>query len=155
MEAALGRPLQPVVQDSSAPLSEGDLQFMVGQAEDLFWNELEWENITAEEQIPGGMFTEQAFPGFLALVRGLLLAEVMPDALAEAAPRPTVVHAILAFLLQELDRFRERLENEPDDAERIKTEIAMTEALVDLVLATLFGLAAEDMDRLAEARGRG
>ena len=155
MEDALGRALSPVVLDAPQPLPETDLRFMVSQAEDLFWNELEWEHITAEEQLREGTLTEQAFPGVLAFVRGLLLAEVMPDSLAEATPRPTVVRAILVLLMGEMDRFRERLASGDGETERLEAEIAMTEGLVDLVLGTLYGLAAEDLDRLAEARGGG
>jgi len=155
MENALGRSLSPVVLDAPQPLPETDLNHMVSQAEELFWNELEWEHLTEEEQLPEGTLTEQAFPGVLAFVRGLLLAEVMPDALADATPRPTVVRAILVLLLTEMDRFQERLEAGDGETERLKAEIAMTGGLVDLVLATLFGLTAEDLDRLTEARSGG
>ena len=151
-EAVLGRTLSPAVQDAPAPLSDEDLKYLTDQAEDLFWNELEWEHLTEEEQLDEGTLTEQAFPGFLAFIRGLLLDEVMPDALAGATPRPAVVREILNFLLSELDRFRGRLDAGEGDADRLKAEISMTEGLVDLTLATLMGLTAADLERLSEAR---
>ncbi len=151
-EAVLGRTLSPAVQDAPEPISDEDLKYLMDQAEDLFWNELEWEHLTEEEQLDEGTLTEQAFPGFLAFIRGLLLDEVMPDALAGATPRPSVVRGILGFLLDELDRFRSRLDAGEGDGERLKAEIAMTEGLIDLTLATLMGLTASDLESLSEAR---
>ena len=51
--------------------------FLREEAEDLYWNELEWEHITDEEALEEGPLTTLTFPGFLAYVRGLLLREVM------------------------------------------------------------------------------
>ena len=62
------------------------------------WNEREWEHSTDEEALDEGPIAEMTVPGLLAYVRGLLLTEVMPDALSPANPRPTVVADLLAFL---------------------------------------------------------
>jgi hypothetical protein len=149
LEEAAGRTLRPVVADAPAPISDRDLEFLLAQAEDLFWNELEWEHLTEEEQMEEGTLVEQAFPGFLAFVRGLLLDEVMPDALADATPRPRVVKAILEMLDRELSGFEERLSTgSEEDPARLKGEVAMTSGLIDLVMASLYGLDAEDLDRV-------
>ena len=129
-------------------------EFLLDQARDLYWNELEWEHLTDEERLGDDLLVEQAFPGFLAFVRGLLLKEVMPDALAPATPRPGMVADVLAFLSAELEQ---RRESEPEDGEdlRIAAEIAMTTTLIDLVLGLLYGLTPEEMDRVSAARRAG
>jgi hypothetical protein len=90
------RPLSP-------PPASGDLEaehrsFLREEAEELYWNELSWEQVTEEEGLADSGLVELTFPGFLAFVEGLLLREVMPDSLAPASPRPEVVEDILLFL---------------------------------------------------------
>jgi hypothetical protein len=154
LEAQVGRPLQPVAVEAGPPLSERDREFLLDQAKDLYWNELEWEHLTDEERLGDDLLVEQAFPGLLAFVRGLLLAEVMPDALAPASPRPGMVLDLVSFLLQELET---RRTEDPEDGEepRVSAEIAMTETLVDLVMALLYGLSPEEMERVSAARRGG
>ncbi len=82
IEQVLGHPLSPPRTPPLPPLQEQERNHLRGAAEDLYWNELEWEKLTGEEQVDEEFLTEMAFPGFLAFVRGLLLSEVMPDSLA-------------------------------------------------------------------------
>ncbi len=154
LESLVGRPLRQVAEEAAEPLPESDREFLLDQARDLYWNELEWEHLTDEERLGEDLLVEQAFPGFLAFVRGLLLKEVMPDALAPATPRPRMVAEVLAFLSSELE---ERRGTEPDDGEdlRVAAEIAMTETLIDLVLGLLYGLTPEEMDTVSAARRAG
>src|SRR4051794_37431615 len=68
----------------SAPPShipQETMRHLVRQAEELYWEELSWERLTNDEGIGADGLVELTFPGFLAFVEGLLLREVMPDAL--------------------------------------------------------------------------
>ena len=85
LQAAVGRDLS-IPPGDPAPLSEGDRSHLLDYARDLYWNELAWENLTGEEALDGGPLVKLTFPGFLAFVRGLLLAEAMPDSLAPRLP---------------------------------------------------------------------
>jgi hypothetical protein len=149
IERVLGRELSPPMTGPSGPLTPDVRSFLLEEAEDLYWNELEWENITDEEALEGGPLTELAFPGFLAFIRGLLLREVMPDALAPASPRPQVVEDVLGFLCARVVELEDSLASEDDgDTEQQQTEMGMTNRLVELVLYRYHELAAEDIDRI-------
>ena len=132
-----------------APAPSGDLppdrrRFLLEEAEELYWNELSWEQVTEEEGIGESGLVEFTFPGFLALVEGLLLREVMPDALAPARPRPEVVEDILAFLAGRCMELE--LSEEPEaDIER-----QVTTRLIDLVLYRQHDIAVEEVERLEE-----
>jgi hypothetical protein len=118
-------------------------QFLLEEAQELYWNELEWEQLTAEEMAAGGSeLVELTFPGFLAFIDGLLLKEAKPDSKVAACPRPEVVEDVLHFLAT---RYLELLpEQEP--ARRLERE--MTARLVDLVLYRLHDLAVDAAERL-------
>lgn len=134
-------------------LSERVRGFLCEEAEDLYWNELEWENITDEEAMgEGGFLTELAFPGFLAFVRGLLLTEVMPDAKAPASPRPEVVEDILEFLAGRVIELSERIDGSEESGEGLDSELDMTSRLVDLVLYRYHGFTAEDVEKVEAER---
>ena len=141
LERLLGRKMNVPRTDARPPLSTKVRSFLREEAEDLYWNELEWEHITDEEALEEGPLTELAFPGFLAFVRGLLLAEVMPDALAPASPRPEVVEDVLGFLAARVVELEDGLaSSEADGEERMDTELDMTSRLIDLVLYQFHGL---------------
>jgi hypothetical protein len=153
LERLLGRTLEAPHTGPRSPLPERVRAFLKEEAEDLYWNELEWENITDEEQLEGGPLTELAFPGFLAFVRGLLLTEVMPDAKAPASPRPEVVEDILSFLSARVVELEEGLDApDPDGVERMKLELEMTSRLVDLVLYRYHELVPADVDLVEASR---
>ena len=134
-------------------LSERVRGFLCEEAEDLYWNELEWENITDEEAMgEGGFLTELAFPGFLAFVRGLLLTEVMPDAKAPASPRPEVVEDILEFLAGRVIELSERIDGSEEPGDGLDSELDMTSRLVDLVLYRYHGFTAEDVEKVEAER---
>jgi len=153
LERLLGRALTGPHTGPRAPLSSKVRSFLGEEAEDLYWNELEWENITDEEALEGGPLTELAFPGFLAFIRGLLLTEVMPDSKAPASPRPEVVEDILGFLCGRVVELEEGLASpDAEGAERMRTELEMTSRLIDLVLYRFHELAPPDVDRVEAAR---
>ena len=155
MSRLLGQPLAQPAADES-PLSPEAREHLLGDARDLYWNELEWEHITEEEAVDEGEpLIELMFPGLLAFVRGLLLTRVNPDALAPAEPRPVVVDDLLQFLAGRVVELEESLAGDPgEDGPRLKGELSMTDRLIDLVLYLYHGLTPEDI-HLLETAGTG
>jgi hypothetical protein len=153
LERLLARRLADPPSDSEAPLTEEARGYLMGEAENLYWNDLEWEHITEEEALEEGALTQLAFPGFLAFIRGLLLHEVMPDSKAPANPRPEVVKDVLAFLAGRVLELEDGLGDAAgDDRAQLRSELEHTSQLVDLVLYELHGVGAEDLERI-EAGG--
>jgi hypothetical protein len=153
LERILERELGPPMTGPTTPLTPDVRAFLCEEAEDLYWNELEWEHITDEEALEDGPLTQLAFPGFLAFVRGLLLTEVMPDALAPASPRPQVVEDTLGFLCGRVVELEEGLAaGDGDDLEKERREMEMTSRLIDFVLYRFHELAPTEVER-AEASG--
>ncbi|MDT8341499.1 MAG: hypothetical protein RQ751_08310 [Longimicrobiales bacterium] len=155
MTRLLGHPLRQPPSHVS-PLSPEAREHLLGEARDLYWNELEWEHLTEEEAVDEGEpLIELMFPGLLALVRGLLLTRVNPDALAPAEPRPEVVDALLSFLAGRILELDEELAGDAgEDAERLRGELSMTNRLVDLVLYQYHGLEPGEI-HLLETSGTG
>jgi len=114
--------------------------FLMEEAEELYWNELEWEKLTSEEMKGGRELVEFAFPGFLAFVDGLLLKEANPDSPVPAKPRPEVVEDILLFLATR------HLELLPETDAPSVLERDMTARLIDLVLYRLHGIAVDRVE---------
>jgi hypothetical protein len=137
----------PLVPPRSSGVSEDRRCFLREEAEELYWNELEWEKLTSEEMRRGGSeLVELTFPGFLAFVDGLLLKEANRDSQVPATPRPEVVEDVLLFLSR---RYLEMLaETEP----HARLEREMTERLIDLVLYRLHGLPVDGFDPFAASR---
>jgi hypothetical protein len=137
----------PLVPPRSSGINEERRKFLLEEAEELYWNELEWERLTAEEMRAGGSeLVELAFPGFLAFIDGLLLKEVADDSLAPASPRPEVVEDVLLFLAHR------HLELLPETDPPLRLEREMTERLIDLVLYRLHGLPVDAFDPFAVSR---
>lgn len=152
LSSLLGRPLAAPRSDDS-PLSPESREHLVGEAEDLYWNEMEWEHLTEEEATGGAPLAEMTFPGLLAFVRGLLLTEANPDALAPAEPRPQVVEEVLTFLGRRVLELEEALASPPvEDEARLKGELVMTDRLLDLVLYRFHGLTAGEVERVETVR---
>jgi len=153
LERLLGRALEAPHTGPRPPLEEKVRAFLKEEAEELYWNDLEWENITDEEQMEGEPLTEMAFPGFLAFIRGLLLTEVMPDAKAPASPRPEVVEDMLGFLASRVLELEEALAApDPEGEERMRLELTMTSRLIDLVLYRYHELSPEDVEVVEKSR---
>lgn len=140
-EQILGYPLPAPQGPPDPPLAEAERSHLVDAAKDLYWNELEWEKITEEERLDEEFLTEMAFPGFLAFIRGLLLSEAMPDALAPPRPSPEVVQEVLSFLGRRVVELEEQSsEMDGEDRDHRETELEMTSRLIDLTLYLLHGL---------------
>ncbi len=147
-----GRPLRTPASDGEVPLTPDRRRYLYEEALELYWNDLEWENVTQEERMEGGPLPELTFPGFLAYVRGLLLTRVQPDSLAPASPRPEVVEDLLNFLAGRLlDLEEEVREAAPSDGDRAALEHRMTDTLLDRTLMTYHGIAPEDAGTLDPA----
>jgi len=154
LERLLGRELGPPMTGPVGPLTSPNRAYLLDEAKDLYWNELEWEHITDEEALEHGHLTELVFPGLLAFVRGLLLREVMPDARAPASPRPQVVEDLLEFLAARIVELEEGL-SEPgsdDSLARLRRERDATSHLLDLVLYLFHELSGEDVERVEAER---
>jgi hypothetical protein len=136
----------PLVPPRASGVPEAKRTFLREEAEELYWNELSWEKLTAEELQRGSIVVEMAFPGFLAFIDGLLLREAGPDSPVPASPRPQVVEDVLLFLS---GRYVE-LDGQTDAEAAMERE--MTLRLMDLVLYRLHRLQGEDVERLELAR---
>jgi len=152
IEQILGRTLSPTFTPFQSPLGEEELSYLREAAQELYWNELEWEKLTNEERLDEEFFTELAFPGFLAFVRGLLLSETMPDSLAPPRPSPEVVRDLLGFLATRVVELEEA-KTDLDGAEREhrEAELRMTDRLIDLVLYRLHDLEADEVGKVEAA----
>ncbi len=153
LERILSRTLEPPMTGPSGPLTPEARAHLRDEAENLYWNELEWEHITDEEALDEGPITQLAFPGFLALIRGLLLNEVMPDSRAPASPRPQVVEDVLAFLSRRVIELEDGLADTGDsETDKLRSELGMTSQLIDLVLYVFHELGLEDVERIEAER---
>ena len=133
------------------PLSAELLAHMRSEAEELYWNELVWEELTDEEAVTGGgHMTEMVFPGFLAFVDGLLLEDVPVASSHVAVPHPDAVEEILTFLGERHAEASAELEAGADSQNVVWARV-MTRHLIDLTLFRLYRLGRADQEML-EAR---
>ncbi|MEJ2679855.1 MAG: hypothetical protein P8174_12425 [Gemmatimonadota bacterium] len=130
---------------AASGISERRRQFLREEAEELYWNELSWEQLTGEEGLADRGLMEFTFPGFLAMIEGLLLSETLPDAASPATPRPEVVEDVLKFLA------RRRLALDAGTDVQGSMEAKVTTRLMDLVLYRLHGVQVEEVERLEQA----
>ena len=149
IELILGHSLPLPPAPPLPPLQEKERDHLQEVAQDLYWNEMEWEKLTNEERLDEEFLTEMAFPGFLAFVRGLLLSETMPDSLAPPRPSPEVVQDLLGFLAARVVELEEKSAlSDGEDREHREAELKMTSRLVDLVLYTLHGFGPEEVGKV-------
>lgn len=128
------------------PLSEERRRYLLDEACDLYWNDLEWENVTGEEEVDGTPLAELTFPGVMAFVRGLLLTEVPDDSPVGPAPRPEVVEDFMEFLAGRiLELSPEAPDAKGEEAEDAARNRRMTAELLDQVLLTYHGVSPEDV----------
>ncbi len=151
MERALGRPLAVPEPATGGELSESERDHLRSAATDLYLNELAWENITEEEQVEGEPLAELAFPGFLALIQGLLLDQVMPDSLAPANPRPEIAEDLVKYLAERVVALQDGMGRDgsggdEEDAEQEARDLALTDRLLDVVLFRLHGVDPADVE---------
>lgn len=154
MQQVLGRDLQDPWH-SAATSPREDLAYLRETAEEFYWNELEWEKLTGEEQVDEEFLTELAFPGFLAFIRGLLLEETAPDSTVPPRPNPSVVKDLLGFLGRRVVELEEEAGCcQGAEREHRKAELAMTSRLVDLVLYHYYKLEPGEVVRVENTLAR-
>jgi hypothetical protein len=139
--------MHPLVAPRSSGMPPDRRRFLLEEAQEVYWNELEWERNTSEEMAKGGSaLVELAFPGFLAFIDGLLLREANARSTVPASPRPEVVEDLLLFLATRCLELLPAL----DGQSRLERE--MTERLVDLVLYRLHRIPVDAAERLGLSR---
>lgn len=146
--ATLERDLADAVEQPE-PLPRERLDHLVREAEDLYQNELAWEELTDEEMVAGGRLTELVFPGFLTFVDGLLLSEAQEESLMPARPHPDAVEGILAFLGERYAVLSAELDAGADSG-RFAWARTMTARLIDLTLFRLYRLSPAEREELDE-----
>lgn len=141
---AVDRDLAPVdiVLRSTEPSSRS---YLFEEACELYWNELNWEELTEEERVSDGSLTEMVFPGLLAFLDALLprAANGEPDRDRE---RRDVAHDFLLWLAARLVRLRNDRPDDRQERQRQRREATMTDELIDLVVHRLYGLTPEEID---------
>jgi hypothetical protein len=130
---------------ASSPQRRERIAFFRREAEELFWNELAWEQMTEEEAVVGGRLTELVFPGFLALIGGLLPSDSVRG--PEVREYPDAVEEILTFLGERCVEYSAQLEAGADSRQLLWARV-MTASLLDLVLSRLYGLSPEEHERI-------
>jgi len=145
LKETVGRPLRAPLADES-PLREDRRRYLLEELQELYWNDLEWENVTGEEALDGGPLTQLTFPGVLAYVRGLLLTEVPDDSPVGPQPRPQVVEDFLSYLAGRILELEDQLaDGDGRDAEDLDRDLRMTSGLLDQVLLIYHGVSPEDV----------
>ena len=129
------------------PTAAASRRHLFEEACDLYWNELNWEQLTDEERIADGELTEMVFPGLLALVDALLPRSENGEPDRDREHRD-VAHDFLLWLAGRLVELRSTRPEDEEDRDRIRTEIQVTDDLVDLVSCRLFCLSDEETGRI-------
>jgi len=146
LQRLVDRELDPgdVVLRPTAPDSR---QHLFEEACELYWNEMNWEQITDEELTDSGELTEMVFPGLLTLVDALLprAANGEPD---RGREHRDVAHDFLLWLAARLVELRSRRDEDEEDRAQTRREAQVTDELVDLVTYRLYSITDEEIARL-------
>lgn len=123
---------------------------LLEEAQQLYDNELAWEEETGEEFTESGAVVPLVFPGTLALVDALLSSH-LPSEQGEGAPHRDVVASFLEWLADRL--FELRSGRTGGSATDRAKQVDLTDRLMDLILYRYSGLSAEEVERLDSSRG--
>lgn len=144
----LGRPLSGP-NGPRVDATEQVRRHLLEEAEELYWNEMAWEQITGDGGSAEDAPSEMTFPGFLTFVRALLLEDAVPQSGPPPKPRPDVVEDVLRFLSRRIVELEDELSgDEPDERTRLTEELSMTSRLLDLVLYRYHRLSAAEVARV-------
>lgn len=113
------------------------------EACELYWNELDWEQISDEEMIGDGELTEMVFPGLLALADALLPKAPNGEPDRDREHRD-VAHDFLLWLAARLIDLRNARYTEGDRSHLFRQEI-VTDELIDLIAFRLYSLRDEEI----------
>ena len=151
----LGRPLPGPRVPRPAVASDNVRRHLREEAEELYWNEMAWEQITGDAGSAQAAVPEMTFPAFLTFVRALLLEETLPQATTPAEPRPEVVEDVLRFLGGRIVELEEEISRgEVEERGRLSEELSLTSRLLDLVLYRYHGLSAAEVARFESGQVR-
>jgi len=131
--------LKPTAPDSRRHLFE--------EACELYWNELNWEQLTDEELYAEGELTEMVFPGLLTLIDALLPRADNGEPDRDREYRD-VAHDFLLWVAQRLVELRTTQPEDDSDRQRLRRERTITDDLVDLVAYRLYCLTDKEIERL-------
>ncbi|MCL7970951.1 MAG: hypothetical protein M8866_02520 [marine benthic group bacterium] len=130
------------------PTAPAARRHLFEEACELYWNELNWEQLTNEELVGGGELTEMVFPGLLALVDAWLPRAENGEPDRDREHRD-VAHDFLLWLASRLVALRIERPEDGADRARIGREIQVTDDLIDLVSFRLYCISEGEMEKLA------
>jgi hypothetical protein len=139
----LGRDLPPHPPSEHTP--EDHHRHLIEEAQQLYENELTWEEETGEESTDSGAVVALVFPGTLALVDALVTSHD-PSEQGEGGPHRDVVSSFMEWLAERLFSLRSG-QVRGSATDRAK-EADMTDRLIDLVLHRYCLLKPEEIERL-------
>ncbi|MFQ5529621.1 MAG: hypothetical protein ACE5FP_04665 [Gemmatimonadota bacterium] len=129
------------------PTPAASRKHLFEEACELYWNEMNWEQITEEELTDGGELTEMVFPGLLTLVDALLPRgpNGEPD---RAREHRDVAHDFLGWLAARLVELRSRRQETQEDKAQTRREATITDELIDLVTFRLYLITDDEIARV-------
>ncbi len=147
IEAQLGRPLPAHPPADETPANHH--QHLLEEAQELYRNEMAWEDESGEESTGSGAVVELVFPGTLALIDALVTSHDLSEK-GEGARHRDVVASFLDWMASQLFELRSG-QTGGSATERAK-HIDLTDRLIDLVLYRYCGLSPSEIERLEAAR---
>lgn len=148
IEKILNRPLPP--HPPAEQTAERTHRHLLEEAQELYRNELAWEEETGEESTDSGFVVALVFPGTLALVDALVRSLPATEE-GEGGPHRDVVISFLDWLADRLFRLRAG-EAGVSGMDRAK-QVDLTDHLIDLVIHRYCELDASDVERLESLGG--
>jgi hypothetical protein len=128
---------------------EDQHRHLLEEAQQLYENELAWEEETGEESTGEGAVVALVFPGTLALVDALVTSHTTNER-GEGAPHRDVVSSFLDWLSGRLLRLRSGgIRGSATDRAK---EADLTDRLIDLVLYRYCGLSLAEIERVEATR---
>jgi hypothetical protein len=118
------------------------------EACELYWNELNWEQLTHEELVGEGELTEMVFPGLLTLVDAWLPRADNGEPDRDREHRD-VAHDFLLWLAGRLVELRVQKPEDGTDRDTRKREIQVTDELIDLVTYRLYCISDGEIENLS------
>ncbi len=141
--ARVGRQLLPHPPAERTPADQHD--HLLEEAQQLYENELAWEEETGEESTEEGTVVALVFPGTLALVDALVTSHSAGEP-GEGGPHRDVVAAFAWWLSERLRKLRSgQIRGSATDRAK---EVDLTDRLIDLVLYRYCGLSVHEIERL-------
>lgn len=130
------------------PTAPAARRHLFEEACELYWNELNWEQLTQEEIVGEGELTEMVFPGLLALVDAWLPRSDNGEPDRDREHRD-VAHDFLLWLASRLVELRVQRPEDGADRATIQREIQVTDELIDLVSFRLYCISDGEIEKLA------